>query len=107
MISVDLLPDSLTSGQLNRPIRVCKIGDRRIGVPSSPVLGEIPVADAVVVGPGKTETTLVRLFHAEEDSENRLLMAGCDPAMPVLARHLLKHGDIEVTSPQGAPALKH
>ncbi len=93
---VDLLVNPVAIGKPNQPVLLCRVGDRRIAVPSAPVHGEIPAADAIVLGPGKTGTTLVQPFHEEENPENRLLIAGCDPAMPVLARHLLKHGNIEI-----------
>jgi putative molybdopterin biosynthesis protein len=94
--SVELLHGAEISGQPNQPIRVCAVGNKKIGVPSSPVLGELPAADGVVIGPGKTGTTLIRLFDEDIPQEQRLLIAGCDPAMPVLARHLIKHGNIEL-----------
>lgn len=93
---VDLLADSASAGQPDRPVRLCPVGSRLIGVPSSPVLGELPAADAVVVGRGRGGRTLVRAFRGEEEEGNRLIVAGCDPAMPVLARHLMRHGDIEL-----------
>jgi putative molybdopterin biosynthesis protein len=105
--AVDLLESAAVSGQPNQPIRVCMVGNRKIGVPSSPLLGEIPAADAIIVGPGKPGTTLVRMLQ-EEPRQNRILLAGCDPAMPLLARHLLKHGNIEVitTGCSSTQALK-
>jgi putative molybdopterin biosynthesis protein len=93
---VELLSHTAGPSQPNQPIRICSVGNRKIGVPSSPVLGEIPPADAIVIGTGKTGSTLVRLLQEDVNPENRLLIAGCDPAMPVLARYLLKHANIEV-----------
>jgi putative molybdopterin biosynthesis protein len=93
---VDLLMGPAKSGQPDQPVRLAKVGRRIIGVPSFPVLGELPAADAVIVGPGKGGRTLVRPFHDEDDAKNRLIIAGCDPAMPVLARHVGKHGSIEL-----------
>ncbi len=93
---VDLLMRPSKSGQPDQPVRLAKVGRRMIGVPASPVLGELPAADAVIVGPGKGGRTLVRPFREEAAAKNRLIIAGCDPAMPVLARHVWKHGNIEL-----------
>jgi putative molybdopterin biosynthesis protein len=93
---VELLSNTAGLGLPNQPIRLCMVGNRKIGVPSSPVLGEIPPADAIVIGARKTGSTLVRLFQEDINPESRLLIAGCDPAMPALARYLLKHANIEV-----------
>jgi putative molybdopterin biosynthesis protein len=94
--SVHLLMDPVVYGRTDQPVRICRVGSRVIGVPSLPVLGELPAADAVVVGPGKNGQIRVRPFRAAEDGANRLLAAGCDPGIPVLARHLFKHGNIEL-----------
>ena len=67
----------------NQPVRICMVGNRRMGVPASPILGEIPAADAVIVGAGKAGSTLVKLLQEGESQESRLLIAGCDPAMRV------------------------
>jgi putative molybdopterin biosynthesis protein len=93
---IELLSDQPEPGQPNQAVRLCVVGNRKIGVPSSPVLGEIPAADGVVTGRGKSGSTLVRLLDEDVNPENRLLIAGCDPAMPVLARHLKRHADTEV-----------
>ncbi len=96
--SVDLLTPAAAPGQRNQPIRICMVGNRRIGVPALPVLGEIPAADAIIIGAAKSGATLVRLLEEEESQESRLLIAGCDPAMPVLARRLLRDGNIEAVT---------
>lgn len=93
---VDLLLEAAKTGQADQPVRLAKVGRRIVGVPSLPVAGELPAADAVVVGPGRAGKTLVRPFQNQEAVKNRLIIAGCDPGMPVLARHVLKHGNIEL-----------
>ncbi len=102
---VDLLANPGSAGQPGAAVRLCPVGRRMIGVPSPPVLGELPAADAVVVGPGRSGRTLVRAFRGAEEEGTRLIVAGCDPAMPVLARHMLKHGNIEVI-PAGCSSLQ-
>jgi putative molybdopterin biosynthesis protein len=95
--SVELLLNPAASSQLNQPVRLCTVGSRKIAVPVSPMSGEIPAADAIVLETGKSGTTTVQVF-AEESHENRLLIAGCDPAIPVLARHLFRQGNVEAVT---------
>ncbi len=97
-MTVDLIEDPSAPCLPNQPLRICQVGSRKIGVPTPPIHGEIPAADAVIVDAGKPGSTVVRLFRDESYPENRLLVAGCDPAIPALARYLLKHGNIEVVT---------
>jgi len=93
---VHLLAGEAESGQAYQPVRLAKVGKRLIGVPSPPVSGELPVADAIVMGRGYGGRTLVCPIRDEPDAKNRLIVAGCDPAMPVLARQVRKQGNIEL-----------
>ncbi len=62
-----------------------------MGVSPTPVAWYLPPADAVVIDSAeKARKARVQPFQEEEQFGNRLLMAGCDPAMSVLARHLQK-----------------
>ena len=97
--TVDLLTTHGDRGQPDQPVRLCRIGRRIIAVPSPPLVGELPPADALVVGSAKAGRTLVRTIPVEEEAKNRLIAAGCDPAMPVLSRYLSKHADIDLITP--------
>ena len=59
----------------------------------SPVPWYFPAADAVVsdrrAAPGKAK---VEIFQTEGDFANRILVAGCDPGISVLARHVQSSG---------------
>jgi putative molybdopterin biosynthesis protein len=94
--TVDLIEDPSAPWAPNQPLKICQVGNRKIGVPTPPIHGEIPAADAVILDSAKPESAVVRLLQKEAYPENRLLLAGCDPAIPSLARYLLKHGNIEV-----------
>ena len=95
---VDLLPggDSVEPGL---PVQLCRVDKRTMGVSPSPVAWHLPPADAVVtdvVGKGaEPRKAQVQLFRGEGEFGHRLLMAGCDPAMSVLARHMRK-ADVEL-----------
>jgi putative molybdopterin biosynthesis protein len=92
-----LLPGSepLHPGQ---PVQLCRVNKRLVASPPSPVPWYFPVSDAVVVSapaPGKAARngrTDVQVFDAAEDFRNRVLIAGCDPGISVLAHHLQASG---------------
>ena len=93
---VDLLSVPAASGQPYQPVRLAKVGRHLVAVPSEPVLGEIPAADAIVMGHSRGGKTLVRPIRGEADAQDRLIIAGCDPAMPMLARQLRKQSNVEL-----------
>src|SRR4051794_1066674 len=87
-----VLPGSadLNPGQA---VQLCRVDNRLIASPPAPVAWCFPAADAVVrerrVRPGRTA---VQLFEAESEFTNRILVAGCDPGISVLARHVQSAG---------------
>jgi molybdate-binding protein/DNA-binding XRE family transcriptional regulator len=88
-----LLPgsDALHPGQ---PVQLCRVNKRLLASPPSPVPWYFPVSDAVVVSTSaagklaKNGRTDVQVFDAADDFRNRVLIAGCDPGISVLAHHL-------------------
>ena len=89
---VTLLPgsDALHPGQ---PVQLCRVNKRLVASPPSPVPWYFPVSDAVVASKlPKNGRTGVQVFDAADDFHNRVLIAGCDPGISVLARHLQSAG---------------
>jgi putative molybdopterin biosynthesis protein len=94
---VTLLPGSeaLHPGQ---PVQLCRVNKRLVASPPSPVPWYFPVSDAVVVSASapsklpKNGRTDVQVFDAADDFRNRVLIAGCDPGISVLAHHLQSAG---------------
>jgi molybdate-binding protein/DNA-binding XRE family transcriptional regulator len=89
-------PDTPRAGD---PMQLCRVDRRTIASSPSPVPWYLPTADAVLVGDvdapartGKAGKATVQLFHGEYDLANRILVAGCDPGISVLARHVLRAG---------------
>jgi molybdate-binding protein/DNA-binding XRE family transcriptional regulator len=74
--------DFITPAQTGQPVQLCRVGNRMIGVSSAPQL-MFPPADAIVVDSSKAQR-----FQSEAPDEKRLLIAGCDPGISLLARHL-------------------
>ena len=86
-----LLPDSaaLQTGQV---VQLCRVDKRLVASAPSPVPWYFPSADAVVASqPNPRSKTRVQLFQ-ESDFSNRILIAGCDPGISVLSRHLQAAG---------------
>jgi len=80
---VVLLPGS----EPGQPVRLCRIGERLIASASSPLQWQLPSGDAVMIGGNKA-----RLCDGDADFGNRILIAGCDPGISVLARHMRMAG---------------
>ncbi len=83
---VDLLPGDgdVEAGQ---PLQLCQVDSRIIAASPAPVAWHLPTADAVLLE-SNSKHTRVQLFQEDTPLENRLLVAGCDPGMSVLARHV-------------------
>jgi putative molybdopterin biosynthesis protein len=87
-----LLPGSepLQPGQ---PVQLCRVNKRLVASPPSPFPWYFPVSDAVVSSKlPKDGRTDVQVFDPAEDFRNRVLIAGCDPGISVLAHHLQAAG---------------
>jgi putative molybdopterin biosynthesis protein len=108
---VDLLPlgAHLQPGQ---PLQLCRVRRRVLGVPSVPVPSYLPAADAVLVKRSqKRGKALIQPFVVDREYGRLLLIAGCDPGISVLGRHL-KTAGIELVAASCASSkaldlLKH
>ena len=74
-----------------QPVRLCQVGSKTLAASAQPVPWYLPPADGVLLS-ARALRARVQLFHEEEAAPRRLLVAGCDPGMPVLARHMLRAG---------------
>ena len=70
------------------PMELCSVEGRLIAVPAVPGPWQLPPADALLVDPARSTVHRLRA----EDASPRLLIAGCDPAVSVLRRHLERAG---------------
>jgi putative molybdopterin biosynthesis protein len=70
-----------------QPVQLCRVDRRLVASAPSAVRWYLPASDAVVAARDK-----VQIFHGEQDFRGRLLVAGCDPAISVLARHVQAAG---------------
>ncbi len=70
-----------------QPVRLARVGNRRVGIPVSARPYFLPDADAVVTGRAS-----VRAFTTDDPSRKQLVLAGCDPATNLLARMVERTG---------------
>jgi putative molybdopterin biosynthesis protein len=91
--SVELLPAE-QDAQPGLPVQLCDVDDRLVAVLPAPIAWSLPPADAVLIESGKQRPgrARVQLFQAEKKFPRRLLIAGCDPGISVLLRHLQREG---------------
>jgi molybdate-binding protein/DNA-binding XRE family transcriptional regulator len=84
-------PDTPRAGD---PMQLCRVDRRTVASSPSPVPWYLPTADAVLLDVPRTGNAAkgtVQLF-GDCDLANRILVAGCDPGISVLARHVLRAG---------------
>jgi putative molybdopterin biosynthesis protein len=94
--------ERVRSGQ---PVQVCRVDRKIVASVPPPVAWYLPVADAVLVNRRKEKAT-VQFFREQEELGNRLLVAGCDPGISVLARHVQRAGiDLVVAHRNSSQAL--
>jgi molybdate-binding protein/DNA-binding XRE family transcriptional regulator len=70
-----------------QPVELCRVDRHLVAAAPSPVPWYFPASDAIVSGAAAGGKTRVHVIHAPEESRNRILVAGCDPGISVLARH--------------------
>jgi molybdate-binding protein/DNA-binding XRE family transcriptional regulator len=91
--NVSLLPGS-DPPELGQPIQLCKVDTRLVASVPSPLRWYLPAYDAIVTGKpslGRLKTK-VQIYHSNGDFRNRILIAGCDPCISILARHMQSAG---------------
>jgi putative molybdopterin biosynthesis protein len=90
--TVDLLPAE-NEAQPGLPVQLCQVAEKLVAVLPAPTAWSLPPADAVLIEAGKRPGKgRVQLFQEEKQFQMRLLIAGCDPGISVLLRHLQREG---------------
>jgi putative molybdopterin biosynthesis protein len=85
-------------------VRVCKVGEKWVGVPVSATPYYLPEADGLIrrLGIGG-RAGLMAL--GKEDGRKRLVVAGCDPAMSLLARAVERESGVEIVPAAASSSL--
>jgi putative molybdopterin biosynthesis protein len=81
-----LLPDAETV-QSGQPVQLCRVGKHLIASSPAPLRWYFPAADGVLATQNRA-----RVFDPGSDFRDRILVAGCDPGISVLARHVRSTG---------------
>lgn len=90
-----LAPAPATASQA---VRVARLHDRWISIPTSATPYYLPDADGLLTSPRK-----LALFHPDDSFEQRLIVAGCDPATALLCRLAERAAHVEIL-PAPAPS---
>jgi molybdate-binding protein/DNA-binding XRE family transcriptional regulator len=87
------------------PIQICQVGRRSIGVAPSPIPAYLPVADGIISDiSGDAGQAAIA---SQPDDASRVLIAGCDPALSVLAAHAREAGiEIVLANANSARSLE-
>jgi molybdate-binding protein/DNA-binding XRE family transcriptional regulator len=89
---VTLVPPSeeLQAGQA---VQLCKVNGRLVAAVSGSTSWYLPASDAAISGNKPVRgTARISIHQPEADFGNRVLLAGCDPAMGMVARYLQSAG---------------
>ena len=98
--TVTLLPGD--DGRANQRVQLCHIDNKLTAIGGLAAQWMFLPADGVLAS-----NTKVKPFHPDHEFKNRLLMAGCDPGMPVLSRHMQLAGvELVLSQRNSSQALK-
>jgi molybdate-binding protein/DNA-binding XRE family transcriptional regulator len=87
-----LLPGSETP-QSGQPVQLCQVDKKLVASSPAALPWYFPASDAVVADSnGHEGKTNVQVFRPDEEFAHRILVAGCDPGISVLARHVQAAG---------------
>jgi putative molybdopterin biosynthesis protein len=105
--SVEAWVLSALSPAKGRPVRICQVGSRWVGIPVNAFPYFLPEADGVVQRVGRMKgRTGVAVFAKEADaSQKRLVLAGCDPATGLFSRMVEKSSGVEIVSAAASSRL--
>ncbi len=93
--------DDTSPAAPGEPIQICRVGRRVVGVAPPRFPAYLPVADGVV-----SEVGQAAMAEAPDDA-SRLLIAGCDPALSLLAARARDAGvDVVLASANSARSLQ-
>lgn len=78
------------------PLRLCRVDGKLVAVPWTPDVFAVPVADATALGGSAAGVVTADLKEGRNVDDGRLLIAGCDPAVSILASSLQRLAQVEL-----------
>jgi len=83
-----ILPES-SAPRPGQPVQLCRVGKLLFASTPPPIPWYLPPSDAIIAGTvSDGRRANVRAYQPETGFRNRILVAGCDPAISILARHV-------------------
>lgn len=97
---------SVAAAEKGRPVRICQVGSRWVGVPVTASPSFLPEADGVIKRTArKNGRAELAVFAKEEAAQKRIALAGCDPATGLLSRMVEKMAGVEIVSAAASSEL--
>jgi molybdate-binding protein/DNA-binding XRE family transcriptional regulator len=97
---------SATAAATGQAVRVCRLGKRLVSIPVNAAPYLLPEADGVVSKTGRSEATAELVVFSDEDRfSNRLVLAGCDPAIGLLGGMVERLSGVEIVSAAASSRL--
>ena len=95
-VPAEFLASEPGQGKEGQPVRLCRVNERLIAVPVSGAPTYLPPADGIVNGRSGGRASVKPANDLRQDRKG-LLLAGCDPALSVLAE-MLDHSGVQMIS---------
>lgn len=96
---------SASAPESGQPVRICQVGSHWISVPVTASPSFMPEADGVIKRIAAKSRADLAVFAKEEAAQKRLALAGCDPAVGLLARMVEKATGVEIISAAASSKL--
>ncbi|HYP08570.1 MAG TPA: substrate-binding domain-containing protein [Bryobacteraceae bacterium] len=97
---------SVRSAGKGQAVQVCRIGERLVCVPVAASMYFLPEADGVIAKAGRLKGRAeLAVFSTEDHFAKRLILAGCDPAIGLLARMVERVSGVEIVSAAASSRL--
>jgi molybdate-binding protein/DNA-binding XRE family transcriptional regulator len=93
-VEAEILSRDSRDSNENALVHLCRVNERVIAVPVTPIPAYIPAADGIVVSKAGGRVS-VNAAVGIPDHGKRLVIAGCDPALSLIG-HFLRTSDIDV-----------
>jgi len=92
--AVEMLGEAVHPGQ---PVQLCRVGKHTVGVSAAPPNWGLTWADGMIADAAAPDSSRapVEVFEDNPRDEKRLLIAGCDPAISLLAQYLVRAEGVE------------
>lgn len=97
---------SATTPPKGTAVRVCRIGDQLVSIPVNAGPYLLPEADGVISRSGRSESKVdVTIANKWDAPAKRLVLAGCDPALGLLAKMVERDSGVEVLTAEASSRL--